>query len=122
MAPRKVYEGPYEARQLENGRWQVWVVEHKWPTLEQVEEQRLWNLAGDNPKPESYWEHQRELAMQKEIARPADGKRVYTAYSSAGRRARQLNKEWQDAERERERIEAEREQQRQQEAEAIESM
>lgn len=122
MAPKKIYDGPYEARQLENGRWQVWYVEWTWPTLEQVEEQRKWNLAGDNPKHESYWEHQRELAKQKEIARPADGQRTYPVYSSAGRRARQLNREWQDSERERERIEAEREQQRQQETETIESM
>lgn len=107
MAPRKIYEGPHEARRLDNGRWQVWVVEHKWPTLEQVEEQRQWNLTSGNPRPESYWEHQRELAKQKEIARPVDGKRTYAAYSSAGRRARQLNREWQDDKRESERIEAE---------------
>jgi hypothetical protein len=122
MAPRKIYVGPYEARQLGNGRWQVWYVEWTWPTLEQVETDREHNKLSSHPKPESYWEHQRELAKQKEIARPADGNRTYAAYSSAGRRARHLNREWQDAERESERIEAEREQRRQQEAETIESM
>ncbi len=122
MAPRKIYAGPYEARQLENGRWQVWYVEWTWPTLEQVEEDRKHNQKSSHPKPESYWEHQRELAEQKEIARPVDGQRTYAAYSSAGRRARQLNREWQDAEQESKRIEAERELRRQQEAEAIESM
>jgi hypothetical protein len=122
MAPRKIYAGPYEARQLEDGRWQVWYVEWIWPTLEQVEEGCKHNQKSGHPKPESYWEHQRELAKQKEIARLVDGQRTYTAYSSAGRRARQLNREWQDAERESERIEAEREWRRQQEAEAIESM
>ncbi len=122
MAPRKIYAGPYEARKLENGRWQVWYVEHTWPTLEQVEQEREWNLKGDYPKPEDYWEHHRELARQKEIARPADGNRTYAAYSAAGRRARQLNQEWQDAERESERREAEDELRRQQDAEVIESM
>src|SRR6266566_2242590 len=61
MAPRKIYAGPYEARQLENGRWQVWYVEWTWPTLEQVEEDRKHNQKSSHPKPESYWEHQREL-------------------------------------------------------------
>ena len=111
MAPRKIYAGPYEARQLENGHWQVWYVEWTWPTLEQVEEDRKDDQKRSHPKPESYWEHQRELAKQKEIARPVDGRRTYAAYGSAGRRARQLNREWQDSERERERIEAKREQQ-----------